>query len=169
MVIQSVITHWCASIQMIIIQMGHIVNNGPSYDSIHIDSCHTVCNHTLMCVHSDGYHSDTATFPTKQKHTHIWKMLLKKKNCPKSRSLSYAPIRWQVCHSVCHEPSRECTWIQINNLPRIFYFFGGDGLILFVTLRATIFFCFFTTKTLFLSIIYSITDTNNNCPWRNET
>ncbi len=28
---------------------------------------------------------------------------------------------------------------------------------------------FFTTKTLFLSVIYSITDTNDNSPWRNET
>ncbi len=31
---------------------------------------------------------------------------------------------------------------------------------LFGTLRATKAFCFFTTKTLFLSVIYSITDTN---------
>ncbi len=84
---------------MIIIQMGHIVNNGRSYDSIHIDSSHTVCNHMLMCVHTDGNHADTATFPTKQKHTHkhtYMKNVVNKKKriiCPKGRSLSYAPIR----------------------------------------------------------------------------
>ncbi len=88
-----------------------------------------VGNHTLMCVHTDGNHADTATFPTKQKHTHthtqIWKMLLKKKRiiCPKSRSLSYAPIKWQLHHSVHHAPSRESGRIQINNLLRIFHFF----------------------------------------------
>ncbi len=112
MVIQSVITHWCASIQMIIIQMGHIVNNGPSYDSIHIDSCHTVCNHTLMCVHSDGYHSDTATFPTKQKHTHIWKMLLKKKKLSKK---PIAKLRPHQMTGASQRVSRAVTRVHLNS------------------------------------------------------
>ncbi len=42
--------------------------------------------------------------------------------------------------------------------------FFWDGLILFVRLYAKKQCCFFTTKTLFLSAIYSITDTNNNSP-----
>ncbi len=71
--------------------MGHIVNNGRSYACIHIDSLYTVCNHTLMCIHTDGNHADTATFPTKEKHTHTY--MKKRLICPKSRSLSYAPIR----------------------------------------------------------------------------
>ncbi len=43
-------------------------------------------------------------------------------------------------------------------------FFFWDGLILCVTLYATKQCWFFTIKTLFLSIIYSITDANNNSP-----
>ncbi len=44
------------------------------------------------------------------------------------------------------------------------FFLEGDYLILFGTLPATKSCCFFTTKTLFLSVICSITDTNNNSP-----
>ncbi len=55
--------------------------------------------------------------------------------------------------------------IQINYNPLICdFFFSVDGLILFVKLYATTLCCFFTTKTLFLSVIYSITGTNNNSP-----
>ncbi len=43
----------------------------------------------------------------------------------------------------------------------LYLFFFLDNLILSVRLYAVM---FFTTKTLFLSVIYSITDTNNNSP-----
>ncbi len=58
--------------------------------------------------------------------------------------------------------------IQIINLPCIFDFFFLVDFILFGTLSATKSCCFFTTKTLFLSVICSITDTNNNSPSRDE-
>ncbi len=175
MVIQSVITHWCASIQIIIIQMGHIVNNGRSYDRIHIDSCHTVCNHTLMCVHTDGNHADTATFPTKQKHTHshIRKMLLKKEKIYYLSKKPIAMLRPHQMTGASQRASRAVTRARQNSNKQssayLSLFFFLDGLILFVRLYATKPYCFFTTKMLFLSVIYSITDTNNNSPWRNET
>ena len=83
----------------------------------------------------------------------------------KSRSLSYASIRWQVCQSARHKPSRESARIQINNLPPIFHFF------FFFFISFCLWHCtlqnhalFFTTKTQFLSVSYSITDTNNSVP-----
>ncbi len=103
---------------------------------------------------------------------HIWKLLKKKKKkglFVQKRSLSYAPIRWQVRHSVRHAPSWGSARIQINNLPCIFDFF------FFWMISFCLGHCllqnhavFFTTKTLFLSVICSITDTNNNSPWRDE-
>ncbi len=79
------------------------------------------------------------------------------------------PIRWQVRHSVRHASSRGSARIQIINLPCIFDFFFLDDFILFGTLSATKSCWFFTTKTLFLSVICSITDTNNSSPSRDET
>ncbi len=85
------------------------------------------------------------------------------------RSLSYAPIRWQVRHSVRHASSRGSARIQIINLPCIWLFF-------FWMISFCLRHCllqnravFFTTKTLFLSVICSITDTNNSSPSRDET
>ncbi len=52
----------------------------------------------------------------------------------KKRSLSYAPIRWQVRHSVRHAPSWGSARIQTNNPQRIFNFFFLDDLILSVRL-----------------------------------
>ncbi len=86
------------------------------------------------------------------------KVYLSKKPIAKLR-----PIRWQVRHSVRHAPARER---QNSNKQSSIYLslFFLDGLILCVTLYTTKQCWFFTTKMLFLSIIYSITDANNNSP-----
>ncbi len=156
-------------------------------------AAHIVNNHIIMAFYIDCIHTDICeqsvitcwlsaiqmliiqrqAIPHKTRK-HIWKLLKKKKKkkvyfVQKRQSLSYAPIRWQVRHSVRHAPSRGSARIQINNLPCIFDFFFLDDFILFGTLPATKSCCFFTTKTLFLSVICSITDTNNNSPSRDET
>ncbi len=143
---------------MIMIQMGHIINNCRSYDRIHIDSCHTLGNHTLMCVHTDGNHADTATFTTKQKHTHMKK---------KKKKLLYC-----ICIYLCknliaksQRASRGSTRIQINNIP----FFSG-GMVSFCLWHCVLqtHVVVFYHQDAVLRIIYYITDTNNNSPWRNE-
>ncbi len=84
----------------------------------------TVSNYMLIISHRDVNHTDTGTFSTK--HANIYENCWRRKKrnvfCAK-RSLSYAPIRWQVRHSVRHAPSRGSARIQINNLPCIFDFF----------------------------------------------
>ncbi len=118
-----------------------------------------------MCVHTDGNHADTATFFTTHTHTYMKNVEEKKRKrviCAKRRSLSYAPPPPDdSCVTAC--VTRE--W-QTSNKQYSMYltFFSLDDLILFVTLYATKPCCFFTTKMLFLSVIYSITDTNNNSP-----
>ncbi len=110
-------------------------------------AAHIVNNHIIMAFHIDCIHTDICeqsvitcwlsaiqmviiqiqAIPHKTRK-HIWKLLKKKKKkkvylCKKRRSLSYAPIRWQVHHSVRHAPSRGSARIQIINLPCIFDFF----------------------------------------------
>ncbi len=109
----------------------------------------TVSNYMLIISHRDVNHTDTGTFSTKHANIYenCWRR--KKKKCfffyliVLKRSLSYAPIRWQVRHSVRHAPSRGSARIQINNLPCIFDFFFLDDFILFGTLSATKSCCFF--------------------------
>ncbi len=151
----------------------HIVNNhiimAFYIDCIHTDSCQqsamtcwlSAIQMVIIQIQSHSPQNTQTYMKNVEKKKFIWQ---------KNRSLSYAPIRWQVRHSVRHAPSRGSARIQISNLPRIFHFFFFlDDLILSVRLYATKLWFFFTTKTLFLSVIYSITDTNNNSPWRNET
>ncbi len=175
MVIQSVITRWCASIQMIIIQMGHRVNNGPSYDSIHIDSLHTVCNHTLMCIHTDVNHADTATFPTKQKHTHthIWKNVVKKKKKDYLSKKSIAKLRPHQMTGASQHASRAVTRARQNSNKQSsaylsLFFFWMLSFCLRHCVLQNLFVFFLPPRRCFLSVIYSIMDTNNNFPWRNE-
>ncbi len=135
----------------------------------------TVSNDMLIISHRDVNHTDTGTFS--KKHANIYENCWRRKKINVfsfflivlKRSLSYAPIRWQVRHSVRHAPSRGSARIQIINLPCIFwlFFFWMISFCLGHCLlqnRAV----FFTTKTLFLSVICSITDTNNNSPSRDE-
>ncbi len=157
--------------------MAHIVNNHIIM-TFYIDCIHTdICEQSVITCWLSAIQMviiQIQAIPHKTRK-HIWKLLKKKERkriiCAKSRSLSYAPIRWQVRHSVRHASSRGSARIQINNFPCIFdFFFFLDDLILFGTLPATKSCCFFfTTKTLFLNVICSIMDTNNNSTWRDET
>ncbi len=58
----------------------------------------------FIISHTDANHTDTATFPTKDTYTYIKNVKKKSFFCPKSRSLSSAPITWQVRHSMRHSP-----------------------------------------------------------------
>ncbi len=112
--------------------MGHIVHYGRSAFS---QSNHSWLSATQMLTIQIQPHSPQNT------HTHIYQKI--RLFCPKSQSISSAPIRWQV------QPSGESTRIQRNNFPLIFFFWGGGGggLILCVTLYTTKQCVFFTTKT----------------------
>ncbi len=135
--IQSVITRWCAFIQMVIMQ---IQPHSPQNRNTHTHISEKCC----------------------------WK---KKKNYSCKKLI--AKLRPHQMTGASQRESRAVTRERQNSNKQssaylsLFFFF--DGIILFVTLHATKPCCFFTTKTLFLSVIYSITDTNNNSPWRNET
>ncbi len=115
-------------------------------DANHTDGPNIVNNHIIMAFYIDCIHTDIceqsvitcwlsaiemliiqiqAHYP-QNTQTYMKTVEEEEKKrfiCPKSRSLSYAPIRWQVRHSVRHEPSRGSARIQINNLPCIFDFF----------------------------------------------
>ncbi len=160
-------------IQMLIIQMAaHIVNNHIIM-AFYIDCIHTdICEQSVITCWLSAIQMliiQIQAIPHKTRK-HIWKMLKKKKKkdlfVQKRRSLSYAPIRWQVRHSVRHARERQNSNKQSSVYLWLFFFL--DDLILFGTLPATKSCCFFTTKMLFLSIICSIMDTNNNSPWRDE-
>ncbi len=135
---------------MVIIQMAHIVNNHIIM-AFYIDCIHTdICEQSVITCWLSAIQMliiQIQAIPHKTRK-HIWKLLKRKKKkkglfVQKRRSLSYAPIRWQVRHSVRHAPSRGSARIQINNLPCIFDFFFLDDLILFGTLPATKSCCFF--------------------------
>ncbi len=130
----------------------------------------TVSNYMLIISHRDVNHTNTGTFSTK--HANIYENCWRRKKrnvfCAK-RSLSYAPIRWQVRHSVRHASSRGSARIQIINLPCIFDFFFLDDFILFGTLPCYKIMLFFYHQDAVLSVICSITDTNNSSPSRDET
>ncbi len=154
--------------------MAHIVNNHIIM-AFYIDCIHTdICEQSVITCWLSAIQMliiQIQAIPHKTRK-HIWKLLKKKEKKSffvQKRSLSYAPIRWQVRHSVRHAPSRGSARIQINNLPCIFDFF-------FWMISFCLGHCllqnhavFFTTKMLLLSVICSITDTNNNSPWRDET
>ncbi len=125
----------------------------------------TVNNYTLIISHTDGNHTDTVTFPTK--HANIYEKCLKKKKkrfiCPKSQSLSSHQMTG-ASQRASRAVTRACQNSNKQSSAYLSLLFFWDGLILCVTLYATKQCWFFTTKMLFLSIIYSITDANNNSP-----
>ncbi len=131
----------------------------------------TVSNYMLIISHRDVNHTNTGTFSTK--HANIYENCWRRKKRNVFCAIKIAklrPIRWQVRHSVRHASSRGSARIQIINLPCIFDFF------FFWMISFCLGHCllqnhavFFTTKTLFLSVICSITDTNNSSPSRDET
>ncbi len=136
---------------MLIIQMAaHIVNNHIIM-AFHIDCIHTdICEQSVITCWLSAIQMVIIQIQAiPQKHANIYENCWRKKKkkkvylCKKRQSLSYAPIRWQVRHSVRHAPSRGSARIQINNLPCIFDFFFLDDLILFGTLPATKSCCFF--------------------------
>ncbi len=104
-----------------------------------------VGNHMLIISHTDANHTDTATFPTK----HVYEKCCKNQMTGASQRASCTVTK---------------EWQNSNKLysAYLWLFLGGWGgsLVLFVTLRAKKTCCCFFTKTLFLSIMYSITDTN---------
>ncbi len=150
MVIQSVITRWCASIQMIIKQMGHIINNSWPLTAITmIAAIESVI--TRWCVSIQMIIMQIQ--PHSPHNTHIYEIMLKSyycyyKLCPPQMTAASQRASCAV--------TRE-RQIQINYILLICdFFFHGQSHSVCKT--------FFTTKTLFLSVIYSITDTNNNSP-----
>ncbi len=130
----------------------------------------TVSNYMLIISHRDVNHTNTGTFSTK--HANIYENCWRRKKemfiCAK-KFAKLRPIRWQVRHSVRHASSRGSARIQIINLPCIFdfFFFGWFHSVWDIVCYKIV--LFFTTKTLFLSVICSITDTNNSSPSRDET
>ncbi len=121
----------------------------------------------LIISHTDVNHTDTGNSP-QNTQTYMKNVEEKKKRiiCAKKAITKLRPH--QMTGESQHAPSRGSARIQIINLPCIFDFFFWDDIILFGTLPATKSCCFFTTKMLFLSVICSITDTNNNSPSRDE-
>ncbi len=119
---QSVITCWLSAIQMLIIQIQAIPHKKKK---------------VYLCK------KDCQVTPRLPSYVYFAQINLKKGLFVQKRLPSYAPIRWQVRHSVHHAPSRGSARIQINNLPCIFDFFFLDDLILFGTLPATKSCCFF--------------------------
>ncbi len=154
---------------------------------------HIVNNHIIMAFYIDCIHTDICeqsvitcwlsaiqmliiqiqAIPHKTRK-HIWKLLKKKKKrfiCAK-KAISKLRPHQMTCASkrASHAVTRERQNSNKQSSVYLWLFFFLDDLILFGTLPATKSCCFFfTTKTLFLSVICSITDTNNNSPWRDET
>ncbi len=97
--------HRRSFIQVLIIQMAHIVNNhiimAFYIDCIHTDICEqSVITRWLSAIQMVIIQIQAIPHKTRK---HIWKMFKKKWLFVQKRSLSYAPIRWQVHHSVTRE------------------------------------------------------------------
>ncbi len=163
----SVITYWRSFIQMVIIQMAHIVNNHIIMAFYRLHShwyLWTVSNYMLIISHTDVNHIDTGNSP---QNTQTYMKTVEEKKKKKKVYLSKNPIAKLRPHQMTGASQRASRAVarERQNLNKqssaYLWLFFGD-LILFGTLPATKSCCFFTTKTLFLSIICSITDTNNN-------
>ena len=121
----------------------HIVNYHvlmcwcPVIEMVIIQMCHKV--NKSHSIHIDGIHIDSCDYTV------------------------IAKFRLHQMTGASQRASRESARIQINNLPPIFHFF-------FLWIISFCFWhcmlqnhaVFFTTKTQFLSVSYSITDTNNS-------
>ncbi len=131
----------------------------------------TVSNYMLIISHRDVNHTNTGTFSTK--HANIYENCWRRKKrnvfCAK-KIAKLRPIRWQVRHSVRHASSareRQNSNNQSSVYLWLFFFWMISFCLGHCLLQNHA--VFFTTKTLFLSVICSITDTNNSSPSRDET
>ncbi len=129
----------------------------------------TVSNYMLIISHRDVNHTNTGTFSTK--HANIYENAEEEKKemfIWLKSSLSYAPSD-DRCVTACVTRHREGAPESNNHIPCIFdfFFFGWFHSVWDIVCYKIV--LFFTTKTLFLSVICSITDTNNSSPSRDET
>ncbi len=153
----------------------HIVNNHIIMD-FYIDFIHTdICEQSVITCWLSAIQMliiQIQAIPHKTRK-HIWKMLKKKKKriiCAKK----FAKLRPHQMTGASQRASRAVTRERQNsNKQSSVYLFW---LIFFWMISFCLGHCllqnhavFFTTKTLFLSVICSITYTNNNSPWRDET
>ncbi len=117
----------------------------------------------LIISHTDVNHTDTGNSPQntqtymKNEKKKKKKDYLCKKAIAKLRPHQMTGASQRVSRAIARERHRYTFRVSMT-------FFILDDLILFGTLPATKLCCFFTTKTLFLSVICSIMDTNNNSP-----
>ncbi len=156
--------------------MTHIVNNhiimAFYIDCIHTDICEqSVITRWLSAIQMVIIQIQAIPHKTRKHMKNVEKKKKKKKDylCKKP----IAKLRPHQLTGASQRASRAVTRERQNSNKQssmyLYLFFFLDGLILFGTLPATKSCCFFTTKMLFLSVICSITDTNNNSPWRDET
>ncbi len=156
-------------------------------------AAHIVNNHIIMAIYIDCIHTDiceqsviTCWLSAIQMliiqiqaiphitHKHIWKLLKKKKK--KKRFICAKKIAKLRPHQMTGASQRTSRAVarerQNSNKQSSVYlwlfFFGWSRSVWDIACYKIMLF-FFTTKTLFLSVICSITDTNNNSPWTDET
>ncbi len=111
----------------------------------------------LIISHRDVNHTDTGTLPTNNMKT-AEKFICAKK-IAKLRPHQMTGASQRASRAVARERQN-----SINNLPCIFDFFFFWMISSVWDIACYKIMLFFTTKTLFLSVICSITDTNNNSP-----
>ncbi len=151
LLIQLVITCWRSFIQMLIIQMAAQYSHNHIIMAFYIDCIHswylwTVSNYMLIISHTMLIIQIQAHYPQNtQTYMKTVEEEKKKKGLfVQKRSLSYAPIRWQVRHSgASRAVARGQARIQITIFRVSLTFFFLDGLMLFGTLPATKSCCFF--------------------------
>ncbi len=160
---------------MLIIQMAaHIVNNHIIM-AFYIDCIHTdICEQSVITCWLSAIQMliiQIQAIPHKTRK-HIWKLLKKKKKriiCAKK----IAKLRPHQMTGASQRASRAVARERQNSNKQssvyLWLFFFGWSHSVWDIACYKIMLVFFTTKTLFLSVICSITDTNNNSPWRDET
>ncbi len=156
-------------------------------------AAHIVNNHIIMAFYIDCIHTDICKqsvitcwlsaiqmliiqiqeIPHKTRK-HIWKLLKKKKKERFICAKKIAKLRPHQMTGASQRASRVVARERQNSNKQssvylwLFFFFGWSHSVWDIACYKIILF-FFTTKTLFLSVNCSITDTNNNSPWRDET
>ncbi len=136
----------------------------------------TVSNYMLIISHRDVNHTDTGTFSTK--HANIYENCWRRKKrnvffffsyCAKKiaklRPYQMTGASQRVSCAVARE--RQNSNKQSSVYLWLFFFWMISFCLGHCLLQNRA--VFFTTKMLFLSVICSITDTNNNSPSRDET
>ncbi len=155
---------------------------------------HIVNNHIIMafyidCIHTDICEQSVITcwlsaiqmliiqryrqFPTKHANIYenCWRRKKKKRFICAKKAISKLRPHQMTCAS--QRASRAVMRERQNSNKQSsvylwLFFFGWSHSVWDIACYKIMLF-FFTTKTLFLSVICSITDTNNNSPWRDET